>query len=77
MKVLAAIDRDALQSQSQLVFVGKGLRTWLHAAQEINAPSIQPREVASPRTGMNGMDPTMIALIADIALNTWKGVIAC
>ena len=76
MKVLAAIDRDALQSQSQLVFVSRGLRTWLHAAEEIKVAGIHSHKISSPRVEMHGMDSTMIALIADMALNTWKGAIS-
>ena len=72
MKVLAAVDRDALQSQSQLVFVSKGMRAWLNAAGEINVVGIPPRQVSSPRVQPQGMDSTMVALIADMALNTWK-----
>ena len=72
MKVLAVADRDALQSQSQLVLVSKGMRAWLHAAGEINAVAIQPILVCCPRVQPQSMDSTMVALIADMALNTWK-----
>jgi hypothetical protein len=72
MKVLAAADRDALHSQSQLVLVSKGMRAWLHAAGEINVAAIRPSLVSSPRVQPQSMDSTMVALIADMALNTWK-----
>jgi hypothetical protein len=72
MKVLAAADRDALQSQSQLMFVSKGMRAWLHAAGEINVVAIHPSPISSPGVQPQGMDWTMVALIADMALNTWK-----
>jgi hypothetical protein len=72
MKVLAAADRDALQSQSHLVLVSKGMRAWLHAAGEINVLAIRPSLVSSPRVQPQSMDSTMVALIADMALNTWK-----
>lgn len=72
MKVLAAADRDALQSQSQLVFVSKGMRAWLHAAGETNVVGIHSSQVSSPRVQPQSMDSTMVALIADMAFNTWK-----
>jgi len=72
MKVLAAADRDALQSQSQLVFVSKGMRAWLHAAREITVVGIHPSRVSSPQVQPQSTEATMVALIADMALNTWK-----
>ena len=72
MKVLAAADRDALQSKSQMVFVSKGMGAWLHAAGEINVVGIHPSQVSCPRVQPQSMDSTMVALIADMALNTWK-----
>jgi hypothetical protein len=72
MKVLAAADRDALQSQSQMVFVNKGMRAWLHAAGEINVAGIHPSLVCCPRVQPQSMDSAMVALIADMALHTWK-----
>ena len=72
MKVLAAADKDALHSQSQLVLVSKGMGAWLHAAGEINAVAIHPILVSSSRVQPQSMDSAMVALIADMALNTWK-----
>ena len=72
MKVLAAGDRDALQSQSHLVFVSKGMTAWLQAVEEMNAVGIPPGPVASQRVQPQSMDSAMVALIADMALNTWK-----
>ena len=72
MKVLAAADRDALQSHSQLMFVSKGMKAWLQAVGGINVVDVHLSPVSSPRVQPQSVDPTMVALIADMALNTWK-----
>jgi hypothetical protein len=72
MKVLAAVDSDALQSQSQLLFVRNGMRAWLQAAGQITVVDIPSPQVSSPRVPLHGLDSTMVALIADMALNTVK-----
>jgi len=77
MKVLAAADRDALQSMSQMVFVSNGMKAWLHAAGEINVVAIHPIPVCCPRVQPQNMDSAMVALIADMALNTWKEAGSC
>ena len=55
-----------------MVFVSKGMGAWPHAAGEINVVGIHPSPVSSPRVQPQSMDSTMVALIADMAFNTWK-----
>ena len=72
MKVLAAADRDRLQSQSHLVFVSQGMNEWLRAVGEMKVVSVPPDPVCCPRVQPHREDAAMVALLADMALNTWK-----
>jgi hypothetical protein len=72
MKVLAAADRDRLQSQSQLVFVSQGMNEWLRAVGEMKVVGVTADPVCSPRVQPHREEAAMVALLADMALNTWK-----
>jgi len=72
MKVLAAVDRDRLQSQSHLVFVNQGMNEWLHAVGEMKVVGVPPDPVCCARVQPQSVDAAMVALLADMALNTWK-----
>jgi len=72
MKVLAAVDRDRLQSQSHLMFVNQGMNEWLHAVGEMKVVGVPPDPVCSPRVQPQSVESAMVALLADMALNTWK-----
>ena len=72
MKVLAAADRDRLQSQSQLVFVSQGMNEWLRAVGEMKVVGVPQDPVCGARVQPYREDAAMVALLADMALNTWK-----
>ena len=72
MKVLAAADPDRLQSQSQLVFVSQGMNEWLRAVGEMKVVGVPQDPVCCPRVQPHREDAAMVALLADMALNTWK-----
>ena len=74
MKVLAAVDRDRLQSQSHLVFVSQGMKEWLRAVGEVKVVGVPAAPVCCPRVQPQREDAAMVALLADMALNTWKEV---
>lgn len=74
MKVLAAADPDRLQSQSQLVFVSQGMNRWLRAVGDMKVAGVPPGFVASPRVRPQREEAAMVALLADMAFNTWKEV---
>jgi hypothetical protein len=72
MKVLAEVDRDRLQSQSHLVFVSQGMNEWLRAVGEMKVVGVPPDPVLCARALPHREDAVMVALLADMALNTWK-----
>jgi hypothetical protein len=72
MKVLAAADPDRLQSQSQLVFVSQGMNEWLRAVGEMKVTGVPQDPVSCARAHPHREDAAMVALLADMALNTWK-----
>ena len=49
MKVLAAADRDRLQSQSHLVFVSQGMKEWLGAVGEMKVVGVPADPVCCAR----------------------------
>jgi len=72
MKVLAAADPDRLQSQSQLVFVSQGMNEWLRAVGDMKVVGVPQDPVCCARAQPHREDAAMVALLADMALNTWK-----
>ncbi len=72
MKVLAAADRDRLQSQSHLVFVSQGMNEWLRAVGDMKVVGVPQDPVLCARVQPHREDAAMVALLADMALNTWK-----
>jgi hypothetical protein len=72
--VLAAADRDRLQSQSHLMFVSQGMNEWLRAVGEMKIVGVPQDPVCCPRVQPQREDAAMVALLADMALNTWKEV---
>lgn len=72
MKVLAAADRDRLQSQSHLVFVSQGMNEWLRAVGDMKVVGVPQDPVCCARVQPHREDAAMVALLADMALNTWK-----
>jgi hypothetical protein len=72
MKVLAAADADRLQSQSQLVFVSQGMNEWLRAVGDMKVVGVPQDPVLCARVQPHREDAAMVALLADMALNTWK-----
>jgi hypothetical protein len=72
MKVLAAADRDRFQSQSHLVFVRHGMNEWLRAVGEMKVVGVPADPVCCPRVQPQRVESAMVALLADMALNTWK-----
>jgi len=72
MKVLAAADPDRLQSQSQLVFVSQGMNEWLRAVGDMKVVGVHQDPVCCARVQPQSVESAMVALLADMALNTWK-----
>ena len=72
MKVLAAADRDRLQSQSHLVFVSQGMNEWLRAVGDMKVVGVPQDPVCCVCVQPHREDAAMVALLADMALNTWK-----
>ena len=72
MKVLAAADPDRLQSQSQLVFVSQGMNEWLRAVRDMKVVGVPQDPACCPHVQPRSVDAAMVALLADMALNTWK-----
>jgi len=63
---------DLIYSQSQLVFVRKGMKVWLETVANMNNPIERvkhPARSIPPRVGQ-----TAVLLLTDMALNTWKEV---
>ena len=75
MKALKA--GNMIQSQSQLVFLTKGMKVWLETVGGMNPLIVEPkqtsREVEIPRI----VKPIAVMLLTDMALNTWNEVSTC
>jgi len=70
MKILEA--GDLIHSQSQLVFVRKGMKVWLDAVANMNSPIERVKHPARSIPPCVGQ--TAVLLLTDMALNTWKEV---
>jgi len=70
MKVLEA--GDLIYSQSQLVFVRKGMKVWLKTIANMNSSIDTVKHPA--RSIPHGVGQTAVLLLTDMALNTWKEV---
>ncbi len=70
MKVLEA--GDLIHSQSQLVFVRKGMKVWLETIANMTGPI--DTVTHSVQSTPPGVGQTAVLLLTDMALNTWKEV---
>jgi len=72
MKVLQA--GDLIHSQSQLVFVSKGMKGWLETVANMTIPIDRVKHPAQQVSIPPGIGKTAVVLLTDMALNTWKEV---
>jgi hypothetical protein len=68
MKVLES--GDLIHSQSQLVFVRKGMKVWLETIANMTEQIDTVKHPARPIPP--GIGQTAVLLLTDMALNTWK-----
>jgi hypothetical protein len=48
------------------------MNEWLHAVGEMKVVGVPPDPVCCARVQPQSVDAAMVALLADMALNTWK-----
>ena len=70
MKALSA--GNAIHSQSQLLFVNKGMTAWLETLGELNAVGGEPRQLSPQVPLAQSIQADALVLLTDMALNTWK-----
>jgi len=70
MKVLQA--GDLIHSQSQLVFVSKGMKGWLETIANMTRPIDRVKHPAQQVSIPPSVGQTALLLLTDMALNTWK-----
>jgi len=75
MKALQA--GDLIHSQSQLVFVSKGMKGWFETIANINSPIDRVKHLAQQVSVPASVGQTAVLLLTDMALNTWKEVCLC
>ena len=71
MKALEA--GNMIQSQSQLVFLTKGMKVWLETVGEMNSLIAEPKQTSRKVKIPQSIKPAAVMLLTDMALNTWKG----
>lgn len=70
MKALTA--GNGIQSQSQLLFVNRGMRAWLQSMGELNLLGVEPRRLSGQLPFAQSVEPTALELLTEMAINTWK-----
>jgi hypothetical protein len=70
MKALRAGDK--IQSGSQLLFVNQGMIAWLQSMEDLKCLGAQPQGGGAPLPFAQGLEPTALGLLTEMAINTWK-----
>ena len=70
MKVLREGER--IHSQSQLLFLRKGMRAWLQSMAELQSLGVETRGASRQPAAAESVEATVVALLTDMALHTWK-----
>jgi len=70
MKALRAGDK--IQSGSQLLFVSQGMIAWLQSMKDLKCLGAQPQGGGAPLPFAQGLEPTALGLLTEMAINTWK-----
>jgi len=70
MKVLREGER--IHSQSQLLFLRKGMRAWLQSMGELQSLGVETRGAPRQPALAESVEATVVALLTDMALHTWK-----
>ncbi len=75
MKALEA--GNTIPNQSHLVFLTKGMKVWLETMVQVKSLIAEPEQASGQATIAQSLKLTAVTLLADMALNTWKGASTC
>ena len=75
MKALEA--GNTIPNQSYLVFLTKGMKVWLQIMAQVKSPIAEPEQSSERVMIAQSVKPVAVMLLADMALNTWKGASTC
>ena len=75
MKALEA--GNTIPNQSHLEFLTKGMKVWLETMAQVKSPIAKPEQTSGQAMIAQRVKPAAVVLLADMALNTWKGASTC
>lgn len=75
MKALEA--GNTIPNQSHLVFLTKGMKVWLQTMVQVKSLIAEPEQASGHPMIAQSLKPAAVMLLADMALNTWKGASTC
>ena len=75
MKALEA--GNTIPNQSHLVFLTKGMKVWLQTMVQVKSLVAEPEQTSGRLMIAQSVKPAAVMLLADMALNTWKGTSTC